>query len=213
MGTPKATASAKPDGDKGGTDLSIATKKLGVTVKQYVLERLSDDLQVIQDPERKQLVGALPVSVDVESEGGVEELLERTQRSKTSTIPRYDAAFWAAFRIPLEDHKRRYVTDQHPILFRDIDPTIGKSFGREIGRDYILASDAEPSHVAKRIEDWFDDNEVDSKIYERTSRPSTRQPSEPRNLLDCVLESLDPDELKRVTMPLDVILRLRRQSP
>ena len=198
-------------GIQGGTELSVAKKRLGMTVKQYVSTQLSSDLQVIQDPNRTQLIGALPKSVDVESEGGVENLLKRTQQSSTSTVPRYSAALWAAFRMPLEDNKFRYITDQEPIKFRDSTRT-DESFGQEVGREYILGTDAEPHQVAKRIHDWFEDNEIDPNVYERNSRSHETQSLEPRNLLDCLLASLDSGELKRVIIPLDVIRKLRRKQ-
>lgn len=197
-------------GVQGGTELTEATKRVGMTVKQYVKTRLSDDIQVIQDPTRTQLVAAVPKSVDVESEGGVERLLERTRRPSTSTIPRYNAAFWAAFRTPLAKEKRRYVTDQEPIEFRDITAS-EEHFGQEIDREFILEGDSEPSQVARRIRNWVDRYGVDSVIYERKSSPRKDHNSDPKSLLDQMLDCLEPGELQRVTMPLDVILKLKKQ--
>ena len=76
-------------GIQDGAELSTATKKLGMTLKQYLTTRLSDEVQVIQHSPRTQLVGALPISVDVDSEGGAEALLERTQRTEVDEMPRF----------------------------------------------------------------------------------------------------------------------------
>ena len=198
-------------GIQDGAELSTATKKLGMTLKQYLTTRLSDEVQVIQHSPRTQLVGALPISVDVDSEGGAEALLERTQRTEVDKMPRFCPAFWAAFRVPLEESKRRYVTDHEPIEFRDLSID-EKPFGREIVREYILGRDVDSSEVRNKIHQWLEENQVDSESYRRT-RSQTSQASGPQDLLDRVLESLELSELKRVVMPLDVVLKLRRQSP
>ena len=196
-------------GNQNGAELSTVTKEHGMTVKQYLSIRLSDQVRVIQHQTNKELVGVLPIAVDVSAEGGEDNLLERTRRSETATIPRFHPAFWAAFRKPIEESKRRYLTDTEPVRFRDV-PFDDELFGVEIGREYIVGLDADPSQVQKKIQDWLEKNEVESEIYLSGGRVP---PAESRDLLDRVLDSLEPSELKRVTMRLDVILKLRRQPP
>ena len=101
----------------------------------------------------------------------------------------------------------RYVTDVEPIEFRDVS-TRDEGFGVEVGREYIVGPDSEPSEVQRKIQDWLEEHDVDSEIY--LSNRHERL-AESRDLLDLVLDSLEPNELKRVTMPLDVILKLRRR--
>ncbi len=198
-------------GNQDGAELSTEIKRLGMTLKQYLTTRLSDQVQVIQHSTKTQLVGALPLSVDVDSEGGSEPLLERTQRTEAENIPRFYPAFWAAFRVPLEESKRRYLTDHEPIEFRDLsaDET---PFGREVSREYVLGRDVDSSEIRSKIRQWLEENQVDSEAY-RLSPSQTSRTSGSQDLLDRVLESLEPSELKRVVIPLDVVLKLRRQSP
>ena len=194
-------------GNLNGAELSRVTKEHGVTVRQYLTDRLSDQVAVVQHQTKKELIGVVPIGIDVAAEGGEDDLLERVQRQETSTIPRFHPAFWAAFRKPIENSKRRFVTDVEPIRFKDVS-SHDEELGIEIGREYITGSDSDPSEIQRKIEDWLEDHDVDSEIY-----LSARQerPAEPRDLLDLVLDSLEPSELKRVTMPLDVILKLRRR--
>ena len=196
-------------GNQNGAELSRVTRERGMAAKQYLIASLSDQVRVIQHQTKKELVGVLPIAVDVSSEGGADNLLERTRKSETENIPRFHPAFWAAFRKPLDESKHRYLTDTEPVRFRDVSLDDGK-FGVEIGREYIVGLDADPSQVQKKIQDWFENNEADRKIYLSTEQVRS---AEPRDLLDRVLESLESSELERVTMPLDVILKLRRESP
>lgn len=183
------------------------TRENGLTVKQYLTDRLSDQVTVIQHQARKELVGAVPIAVDVAAEGGEDDLLERVRRQETATIPRFHPAFWAAFRKPVEDSKRRYITDVEPIVFRDVSAH-DEGFGVEVDREYIVELDSKPSEVHRKIQGWLEDHDVDLETYLITRQ---ERPAEPRDLLDLMLHSLDPSELERVTMPLDVILKLRRR--
>lgn len=194
-------------GSLNGAELSRVTKDEGLTVKQYLTDRLSDQVTVVQHQERNELVGAVPLAVDVAAEGGENDLLERVRRQETTTIPRFHPAFWAAFRKPVENSKRRYVTNVEPIVFRDISAH-EEGFGIEIGREYIIGLDSEPSEVQRKIQGWIEEHEVDSEIY--LIRRQERS-AESTDLLDLLLDSLEPSELERVTMPLDVVLKLRRR--
>ena len=196
-------------GNQNGAELSRVTRERGMTAKQYLIASLSDQVRVIQHQTKKELVGVLPIAVDVSSEGGADNLLERTRKSETATIPRFHPAFWAAFRKPLEESKRRYLTDTEPVRFRDVSFD-DERLGIEIGGEYIVGIDADPSQVQQKIQAWCENSEVDAKIYLMTNQVGSE---EPRDLLDRLLDSLESSELERVTMPLDVILKLRRQSP
>ena len=103
----------------------------------------------------------------------------RLDLARVDDMPRFCPAFWAAFRVPLEESKRRYVTDHEPIEFRDLSID-GKPFGREIGREYILGRDVDSSEVRNKIHQWLEENQVDSESYRRT-RSQTSQASGPHS--------------------------------
>ena len=64
-------------GSLNGAELSRMTKEKGLTVKEYLTDRLSDQITIVQHEARKELVGAVPIAVDVAAEGGEDDLLER----------------------------------------------------------------------------------------------------------------------------------------
>ena len=193
-------------GNQNDAELSRLAKQNGTTIKQYLSTRVADRIQVIQHERKDELIGALPIAVDVTAEGGKESLLERTQHSDRRET-RFHPALWAAFRKPIEQSMRRFVTDRIPIGFRDLSPG-EEPFGVEVEPEYIVGLEADRSEVQEKIQRWFKEKGVGSEIY---LSANLGRPEEPQTLLDLVLDSLEPSDLQRVTMPLDVIRKLRRR--
>ena len=198
-------------GNQDGGDFSRGTKRHGTTLRQYLLTQLSEHLTVIQHSESHQLVGVLPIQIDVSAAGGADMLLERTQRCQADTTPRFHPALWAAFRKPLPESQRRYISDRSPVSFWDLD-ALEHPKGVEIARDYILPDDASSIDVRQNIQLWIEANRLDVTIYLRTHKEPL-QSLDSRDLLECVLDALNSEELKRVIMPLDVVSKLKRHFP
>lgn len=180
-------------------------------LKAYLSSHLVNRVQVVRHSARQQLVGVLPVDVDVNSNGGADALLEKTQSTLKDNTRRYHPAFWAAFRKPLDDSKRRYVSVQEPIRFLDSSGADPPDDHYEIAREYVAGPDVDPDQVQQKVQQWLADNGM-RHLYPLLLRP---RPEYMRsgNLLDRLLDSLEPEELKRISMPLDVIRKLRRQRP
>ena len=80
----------------------------------------------------------------------------------------------------------------------------------EIDRSYIVEPEGDAGTVLASIEAWMEDKGVDLDAY---LRMRGREPgSAGDDLLGQLLGRLDRDEMRRVTMPLDVVEKLRRRQ-
>lgn len=185
--------------------IAVLAKQYTRTLREYLDHYLSDRIQVVQHRHRRQLIGAVPSSVDIARKGGDDALLEKTQVDSGSSIPRFHSALWTAFRKPIDESKRRFMNVQGPIEFRDVSSS-EKPPPEYIEIDDVVGPDADNYQVLQAIRDWLEENEIESSHLVR------RQSGRSHDLLDKLLDTLDISDLKRVNIPLDVVLKLRRTS-
>ena len=163
----------------------------------YVRTRLSDRVRVLQHSTKPTLIGVIPLDEDIPTDDS-DELLNQTQTQSDKTTFRLHPAFWAAFRKPLDDSLRRYMSTQPPLHFKDVRQEIQSSDFIEIAHEYIVAADAEATTVQQTITKWLADNGLDAAAFGRANRP-TPLPSD--DLLGRLLLALEPEELKRRGCP------------
>ena len=98
---------------------------------------------------------------------------------------------------------------QAPVHFRDVLGDNQPDGLTEIQREYVVGPDAEATEVQQKIEEWLEDNGLEPTSFLMTRTTETVQlPS--HDLLGRLLLALDPDDLKRLSMPLDIVNKLRR---
>ena len=198
-------------------------KEQSANLEGYLRDHLSNLVTVVRHSTRRQLVGALPADVDVDSNGGADTLLEKTQSN--SATPRFHPAFWAAFRTQLDDSKRRYMSTQGPIRFVDIpDSDVSRdrlqALGHanvpndyyEIARDYIAGPHVDADQVLGNVQKWLTAKGLQHYPYSRSSRPKSKSKRRV-DMLDRLLNTFDPDDLERISIPLDVIHKLKNRQP
>ena len=80
----------------------------------------------------------------------------------------------------------------------------------EVERRYIADAECDVRDVQRLIADWLSANELDSERYLAANSAVSDLPN--NDLLGHLLIALDAEDLKRMTIPLDVIGKLRRQA-
>ena len=184
----------------GAQDIGKQAKEQAGGLRAYV-ERL-DQLTVIQHSGIQALVGVVPRDV----RESADDLLNRTQSDTTT----YHPAVWAAFRKELYRSKRRYISTEPPINFTDIQEGAPPSGFVEIQREHIANPADRVSEVVRRIKAWLEANhKVDPAVFNRSTM-GQRLPA--NDLLGRVLLALEPDELRRMSIPLDIVRKLRSRS-
>jgi hypothetical protein len=168
-------------------------------------------LTFFQHPQHPAVWAALPVDIGSDLQAiDVFKSNEPRVPSPTNTIPhRFTPWFWAAFIKPLEDGKRRWLSDDRyadhdyewnpPLSAKEIKVTDinNPGLGKPVDKELVLAS----------IKAWADRNEVELNKFEIGSSGDSRKTlSHSRHHL--AFESLDVADLKRIKIPLDIVLKL-----
>jgi hypothetical protein len=123
-------------------------------------------------------------------------------------IPRYLSRFWAAFSIPLSEGERRFI-DIHTLSFGPDELSLrgtGRDI-REIRPELIVprGTYGSATDIADRIDRWLQEQHLDRAPFLAQQGHSARDlPS----LLDQLLDALDGGQLKRISLPLDIIRTL-----
>ncbi len=195
-------------GERNG-DIAREAKEQAGSLGAYLRYRLADRVRMVQHSTERALIGAIPSDADTGGSGDFDTLLDRTRGHTTQTARRFLPAFWAGFRKPLHESSRRYMRIQAPVHFRD-DLGDNKPDGFiEIQSEHVVGPDAEDTEVQHEIEAWLANNGLNptSFLVTRTTE-SAQLPS--HDLLGRLLVALDADDLKRLSMPLDIVNKLRR---
>ena len=197
-------------GGQDNGEIASGAKRQAGSLIAYLRQRLVNDVQVIQHSTKPPVVGAIPAGVDAGVNGDFDALLDRTRGQSEEATPRFQPAFWAAFRKPLDESKRRYMSVQAPLHFRDAIPEERPDGFIEVEREYVIGPDAEMMEVQQKMQAWLANNKLEpSSFLLKGKTGTTHLPSD--DLLGRLLLALEPDDLKRVSMPLDIVGKLRRQ--
>ena len=98
-----------------------------------------------------------------------------------------------------------------PLQFQDVLSDDRPDGFIEVDRKYVVGTEAEVTEVQQAIQHWLADNAFESTAFLTTRTTATAQlPSD--DLLGRLLLALESDDLKRLSMPLDIVDKLRRQS-
>ena len=201
-------------GQDNGRIARLAKQQAG-GLGAYLRRQLDDRVRVIQHSTKPSVIGAIPAEeMEAGANGNFDALLERTQghpsQPAVEAAPRYHPAFWAAFRKPLDESKGRYMSVRAPLRFLDTIPEDRPDDFVEIKREYVVGPDDEVAEVQKRARDWLAANHLDPTFFlSKRKAGDVRLPSD--DLLGRLLLALEPDELERMSMPLDIVNKLRRE--
>jgi hypothetical protein len=125
-----------------------------------------------------------------------------------STPPRYNRRFWAAFGIPLGNDERRYLNVE-TMEFGSDKEALGDASAdiREIGPDFINKERErlDPQLVAENVEKWLSQESLEPSRFTVGSKHANRAP---RSVLDAMFLTLSQDDLRRITLPLDIVRKL-----
>jgi hypothetical protein len=132
--------------------------------------------------------------------GAIEKPSERPVR-------RYLPRFWAAFAVPLSASEQRHI---NLVSMRfGPDPAIlggANEDVRPIPDQYIAHRNASGSaaETAARIEAWLDSQQLDAERFAVKRQRADRHGS----VLDALLQALSTEDLKRISLPLDIVKTL-----
>lgn len=176
----------------------------------FVEHHAADRIRIVRGHANPLVLAAMPTNVveDVQ----VDDLLQRARERAATGSPRYHPAFWAAFRVPLNECDRRFVSNRRPIRFEDR-PANAEDYPAgwvEVERQYIADAACDVNGVQRLIADWLSATELDPGKYLADTSAAFGLPS--NDLLGRLLVALDAEDLEQMTIPLNVIKKLRQQA-
>ena len=206
---------------------TLVKQRFATGANTYYLSQLGNELlsdrQLLEKLTKGRLSDFIRSEFDFEigKSGAQRNVLYLLQPGTTSSAlqdlrpnpPRYNSRFWAAFAVPILDGESRFLGLQN-FTFGPDKKALRKTEMDvlEIKQEYVTPQDASrsPGEIAGQIARWLDDNEfTPGRFLTRCQRFShDAMPS----VLEQLLGALDEEQLKRVSLPLDIIQTLSKNS-
>jgi hypothetical protein len=131
----------------------------------------------------------------------------KSAEAPDTPLPRYLPKFWAAFAVPLTDAHERHINLETLKFGPDVgDLQADGQDVRPIDAKYISPRDASgsASDTAARILAWLHEQHLAGDRFVDTRKRHRDMDT----LLDVLLKALDIEQLKRISLPLDIVKAL-----
>ena len=186
-------------------------KETSGSLKAYLQDHLSDRVTVVQHSSKLAVIGALPAGAEIDEDLSIDDLFFVSQKQTVQSVARYHPAVWAAFRKPLANDKLRYVSRDGVLHFVDVTTESAPEGFVKLDGELIDAGDGDPRLIESRILQWIDQNGLDvTRFLLKRTASGSKFPS--NDLLSEVLTSLEVEDLRRISMPLDIVQKLRSKQ-
>ncbi|CCV10284.1 hypothetical protein [Mesorhizobium sp. STM 4661] len=185
-------------------------------LKRFLLDH--PVVQVVTHPTVIQKVGAVPLGITLPED--ISELFRDSDRSPVNTVgtkPRmYSQDFWNSFVYGFPN-KRFVILDPHSDTWRisETDITTEGQKAYEIIHSDIVALPRETPMSVKvpavhgAISNWLARNGLNRETFEnRLAGRTTAKGEQPRLTLEAAFSKLDPVDLSRISIPLDLVQKI-----
>lgn len=185
----------------------------------FIKSELAEKVKVVATPAGPLILAAAPADVDLSAEidpFGTSRSVSATasdepaERDKRELLNR---GVWFAFSHALETGKARVLRLEPDMEYEDYDVGGDKPEGLDVPTELIVPVGSVPrqqrnANIYENIRAWAAQNGVSFRqLLEAPAERSVR-----RNALDVLLATLSDSELSRISMPLDVVAKLRRKQ-
>ena len=177
-------------------------------------------VQVVEFPGIEQKIGAVPLSVSLPDD--IRELFSRPSEEVASKSQRtaYVQEFWDAFINPIAGDSRYVILDEGgQVTVRDDLPDNQSGLAYEITRQDLSASPPNQPIATKvdvthsAIDSWLEKQSLEAQVFARprAQRPHVKVGSRLSRLLG-VLDGLREEDLSRIKIPLDILMKLNSRD-
>ena len=196
-------------GNEAGGEVAKEARSYAGSLANFI-EKDIPNVRIVKHSKIESLTGAVPKRIT----DNADDLLAPVQSSRVKKA-RFAERFWDAFRTHLMAGQRRHVIPRSatsPLQVLDLESVKEPPEGSlEIVRDLIdqgVASD----ETYRRIVSWIRQNDCKVEDFANKDTASTRD-TDGKDLLRCLLESLDESDARRISLPLDIAQKLSRARP
>lgn len=179
------------------------------SLRSFLDEVLSNPIRVVEHSSQHAIVGVVPRNKETDSIEHWDPILEKTRSD--AVRPRLHPALWAAFRKPLSQDKARYVFLDNGVRFSDVPLEQHQAGGIKVPRELILGIHASVEEMYAGVQEWIKANNLDIEQFSlsATAQDARKLPS--KDLLGALIDALDAEDLRKFSMPMDVVAKLRRR--
>lgn len=194
--------------------ISQEAKRHGKSLREFLEAVVGQErVLVVEHPENLTIVGVVPSNEETKVIRNWGPYFDKA--GTKSTLPRLHPALWAAFRKPIEDATDRYVQGVQggdSVWFTDVAHGDRNPGGVQVDRRFIAGLENSPEKVYENAAAWLRENNLDISNFQTKTRSgaSTRLPS--NDLLGKLILALDSRDLQKISIPMEVVAKLRRQS-
>lgn len=192
-----------------GIDLreTLGEQKLG----RFIRTELGDQLRVVRNERNAAMITVTPVEIG----DAAAQSPSATAATVARTFPRFNSSVWLAFKRVLGENQIRCIALDPVVRFDDLPEGEPCTDGRLIITHDDIAQSGDVGAIATSITAWAEKNGV--KLNQLTGAKSgglTKKDKNTtaKNLLDLLQASLSPQDLGRITIPLDLVIKLSKVS-
>ena len=196
-------------GNSDEGEVSRLVKREYSSLRSFLEQALAERLRIVEHSRHATIVGVVPRGEGTDKTEDWDTLLDST-RSEVIR-PRLHPAFWAAFRKLLVEDKKRYLLfNDGYVSFDDLPLGVSSDEGVEVPRNRVVGPDASVEETYKNAKEWAEENDLDIGRfrYSESAQDSGHLPA--NDLLGKLIAALDVEDLRKISIPMEVVAKLRR---
>lgn len=193
--------------------VQLGNKKLA----EFLQKKMAGIVKVEVAPHDSKISIVLPAEIDLS--GDLNRYFPKKRAAEPTiapVIPRYNRAVWAAFSQPATPHAKRYLTFEPVTNFIDSEDMPSVSDAKLVEDEFLVSAvlAVDPAQrarkIAENIDAWSKRHGIPQNLLLASSKNLQNQAiDEKQSLLDLLLSALSENELKRITLPLDIVTKLK----
>lgn len=203
-----------------GRGFDLQAVLAGRKLRAYISTELKDRLKVLSPRNNQLKVGAVPTDADLS--GGIDILFAPPNKSAKGDdrIPSFVPAFWAAFTRPIPSGRVRTLSLAPKIQFQDVSEAAATNSGKKtVGSEFVvlqgnLSNGEYSTAVYSSIKRWLTNNDIELAAVLSASPTSGGATAGGRadrsSLLEQMMAALTDEEMRRISLPLDIVARLAK---
>lgn len=185
--------------------ISQEAKRHAVTLRLFLEQYAGGAVRVVEHTKNPTVVGVVPRDEPAEA---IPDWIEKSGGNATQQW--LHPALWAAFRKPLGEGSTRYIEAGPPVRFTDVEEGAAAADGIEVQRRFVVGPDDSAGAVYEKAMAWLRDNGFSASDF----RPSTESKADAAlpssDLLGRLILALDARDLEKMSIPMEVVAKLRR---
>jgi hypothetical protein len=204
--------------DLARNGINLKTALNGEKLATFIERELKGNVKILSLPSDILVKGVVPDSASLTEDLAAyfmkPDVKPNSQLEKSIT---FDPNIWKAFSKAIPPNFIRSISLEPEIQFKDTVIAIEDTLALIISAEYIVSDSVLPKHdrtekIYKNIVKWTQSNDIDINLVKARRVEKWGEVKHIDSLLSMLLNSLDNDDLQRISIPLDIISKLHNKK-